>query len=200
MPPVAPSGCYPGRPATRPVRSMAPPKRRMWFLAFALVANTLLLGSTKAGEAYACSCAGGESTEEAFRRSTAVFSGEVVRGGVGDSLPKDGTMVGGIEFSVDEAWKGFSGESAVVYGQDANYYGELEEGKMYAESSCAYPFERGERYLVYASRYEDGFWVEGCGRTTSLAGAGEDLRALGSPTGRLTETGGPRCRPSAVLP
>ena len=154
-------------------------RRRIWFLAVALVANSLLLGGTQAGEASACSCAGGESAEEAFRRSAAVFSGEAVRGGIEDPIPKDGTMVGGIEFRVDEAWKGVSGESTVVYGQAAVYYGELEEGKMYTESSCAYPFEKGESYLVYASRYEDGYWVEGCGRTTALAGAGEDLRAPG---------------------
>ena len=163
----------------------------MWFLTAALVVNSLLLGTTQAGEAYACSCAGGESTEEAFRRSGAVFSGEAVRGGIEDTLPEDGTMVGGIEFRVDEAWKGVSGESAVVYGQAAVYYGELEEGKTYTDSSCAYPFERGERYLVYASRYEDGFWVEACSKTTALAGAGEDLRELGPPTDRLTDTGGP---------
>lgn len=78
-----------------------------------------------------------------------------------------------------------------MYGQDTAYYGELEEGKMYVGNSCAYPFEKGERYLVYASRYEDGFWVEGCGRTTPLGSAGEDLRALGPPTDQLTDTGGP---------
>ena len=57
-------------------------------------------------------------------------------------------------------------------------------------SSCAYVFERGARYLVYASRYEDGFRVEGCGRTASLAEAGKDLDALGPSADRLTETGG----------
>ncbi len=199
MPPLAPSGYSTGRPAARPVRSMALPRRRIWFLAVALVASSLLLGGPYAEPAYACSCAGGESTEEALRRSDAVFSGEAIRGGIEDPLPEDGTMVGGIEFRVDEAWKGVSGESAVVYGQAAVYYGKLEEGKTYTESSCAYPFEEGESYLVYASRYEDGFWVEGCGRTTPLAGAGEDLRALGSPTDRLTDTGGPPLPAVAVV-
>lgn len=115
----------------------------------------------------------------------------MVRGGIEDPDPEDGTMFGGIEFRVIDAWKGVSGGSAVVYGQDTVYYGELEEGKTYAGSSCAYPFEKDGRYLVYASRYEDGFRVEACSRTTSLANAGEDLRALGPPTDRLVETGGP---------
>ena len=79
------------------------------------------------------------------------------------------------------------------------YYGELEEGKMYTSSSCAYPFEKGERYLVYASRYEDGFRVEGCGRTASLAEAEKDLDALGPPADRLTETGGPPHLPASAL-
>jgi hypothetical protein len=123
--------------------------------------------------------------------SDAVFSGEMVRGGVVDPAPKDGVMEGGVELRVEEVWKGVSGGSAVVYGQDAIYYGELQEGKTYTSSSCAYPFEKGERYLVYASRHEDGFRVEACGRTTSLANAGDDLRALGPPTDRLADTGGP---------
>jgi hypothetical protein len=163
----------------------------VWLLAIALVLNSALLGGPYAGTARACSCAGSSDVAAAYRDADAVFAGKMVRGGVEDPLPKDGTMVGGIEFRVDEAWKGVSGESAVVYGQDTMYYGELEEGKTYTSSSCAYPFQKGERYLVYASRYEDGFWVEGCGRTTSLADAGEDLRALGAPADRLTDTGGP---------
>jgi hypothetical protein len=92
---------------------------------------------------------------------------------------------------VDESWKGVSSESVVVYGQSTAYYGELEAGDIVTESSCAYPFEKGENYLVYANRYEDGFRVEPCSGTGSLADAGEDLWALGAPTDRLTETGGP---------
>jgi hypothetical protein len=163
----------------------------MWLLAIALVLNSALLGGTQAGEAYACSCAGSSDVAAAYRDADAVFAGEMIRGGIEDPDPEDGTREGGIEFRVDGSWKGVPGGSAVVYGQDTMYYGELEEGKMYTSNSCAYPFEKGERYLVYASRYKDGFRVEGCGRTTSLADAGEDLRALGSPTSRLTETGGP---------
>lgn len=115
----------------------------------------------------------------------------MVCGGIEDPTPKDGNMVGRIEFRVDESWKGVSGKSAVVYGQDTAYYGELEEGKMYTGNSCAYPFEEGESYLVYASSYEDGFRVEGCDRTGLLADADEDLQALGPPADRLTDTGGP---------
>ena len=169
---------------------MTLPRGWLWLLAIALVLNSALLGGTQAGEAYACSCAGTSTVEGQFAESDAVFSGEMVRGGIEDPDPEDGAMEGGIEFRVDGSWKGFPGSSAVVYGQDTMYYGELEEGKMYTSNSCAYPFEKGERYLVYASRYEDGFRVEGCGRTASLVEAGKDLDALGPPADRLTETGG----------
>jgi hypothetical protein len=113
----------------------------------------------------ACSCAGSSDVAAAYREADAVFAGEMVRGGIEDPDPEDGTMEGGIEFRVDGSWKGVPGGSAVVYGQDTMYYGELEEGKMYTSNSCAYPFEKGERHLVYASRYEDGFgWKAAAGR------------------------------------
>lgn len=160
-------------------------------LAAALMVGLVLIAGPYAGPARACSCAGVPSVEEGLRGSDAVFSGEMVRGGVQDPDPEDGTMIGGIEFRVDRSWKGVSGDSAVVYGQATPYYGKLEEGQMYTENSCAYLFEKGRSYLIYASRYEDGFQVGGCDRTAPLASADRDLDALGSPTDRLTDTGGP---------
>lgn len=168
-------------------------------LAMTLTACLLLAGGPYAGTAHACSCAGSVSVEEEFRASDAVFAGEMVRGGLEDPRPKDGAMFGGVELRVDGSWKGVSGESAVVYGQDTVYYGELEEGKMYTASSCAFPFVKGESYLVYAYRYEDGFQVDGCGGTVTLADADKDLRVLGTPADRLTDTGGPPLPPVGVL-
>ena len=72
-------------------------------LAVVLVANSILLGGPYAGTAHACSCAGTSTVERQLAESDAVFSGEMVRGGIEDPAPKDGTMVGGIEFRVDEA-------------------------------------------------------------------------------------------------
>lgn len=165
-------------------------------LSVALLASLLLAGGPYAGTAHACSCAGSQSVEEGLRAADAVFSGEMIRGGIEDPDPEDDIMLGGIEFRVIESWKGVSGESAVVYGQDTAYYGELEEEDMVVVSSCAYPFEEGRNYLIYASRYEDGFQVGGCDRTTSLAGAEKDLRVLGPPSEQLTDTGGPRLPPA----
>lgn len=57
---------------------MAIPKRLPYLLILALVGNLLLVGGPWAGAAYACSCAGTSSSEEALQSSDAVFSGEVV--------------------------------------------------------------------------------------------------------------------------
>jgi hypothetical protein len=133
---------------------------------------------------------GSSNVAAAYRGADAVFAGEMVRGGIEDPDPEDGIMIGGIQFRVIDAWKGVPGESMVLYGQDVAYYGELEEGEMVVSSSCAYVFERGERYLVYASRYEDGLQTGACDRTAPLAEAEKDLDALGPPANRLTETGG----------
>ncbi len=160
-------------------------------LVVTLVLSLVLAGGPYAGRAYACSCSGIPSVAEGLRGSDAVFSGEMVRGGIEDPDPEDGTMIGGIQFRVLDAWKGVPGESVVLYGQEAAYYGELEEGEMVVFSSCAYVFERGERYLVYASRYEDGLQTGACDRTAPLAEAEKDLDDLGPPADRLTETGGP---------
>jgi hypothetical protein len=135
----------------------------------------------------------------AYRDADAVFAGEMVRGGIEDPDPEDGTMIGGIRFRVLDAWKGVSGESVVLYGQETAYYGELQEGETVMSSSCAYVFERGARYLVYASRYEDGLQTGACDRTAPLAEAGKDLDALGPPADRLTETGGPPLPPAGAL-
>ena len=156
-----------------------------------LVAGLLLAGGPYAGTAYACSCSGIPGVEEELRYSDAVFAGEMIRSGLEDPVPEDGTMYGGIEFRVDESWKGVPGDSVVVYGQDIAYYGKLEEGKMYTGSSCAYPFAKDESYLVYATRYEDGFRVEPCSGTAPLTDAKADLQVLDSSSDQLPETGGP---------
>ena len=170
---------------------MAAVGTRAGLLVAAFLACLVMVGGPYAGTARACSCAGSSNVAAAYRDADAVFAGEMVRGGIEDPDPEDGTMIGGIRFRVIDAWKGVSGESVVLYGQEAAYYGELEEGEMVVSSSCAYVFERGERYLVYASRNEDGLQTGACDRTAPLAEAEKDLDALGSPTSRLTETGGP---------
>jgi hypothetical protein len=130
--------------------------------------TSLLLAGPYAGAAHAC--AGAQGVAAAYRGADAVFVGEMVRGGLPDPDPEDDAMFGGIVFRVIDAWKGVSGGSAVLYGQDPAYYGKLEKDQMVMSSSCAYVFEKGERYLIYARHYEDGFQTVACDRTAPLAG------------------------------
>ncbi len=169
---------------------MALSRRRTGFAAAALAVTLALTAGPYAGTAHACSCAGGSNASAAYEGADAVFAGEMVRGGLEDPDPADGTMMGGVEFHVIDAWKGVSEESAVLYGQEMVYYGEIEAGEMITSNSCAYIFQKGERYLVYADRYKDGFQTFICDGTKSLEDAGGELEALGPSAGVLPETGG----------
>lgn len=184
---------------------MALSQMRVRLAVVVLALSLSLAGGPYAGTAHACSCAGVSDASAAYDGADAVFAGEMVRGGLEDPDPADGMMMGGVEFRVIDAWKGVSGDSAVLYGQEMVYYGEIEEGEMVTSSSCAYIFEKGGRYLVYADRFEDGFTTGICDGTTKLEGAGKDLEALGPPLAVLPETGGvpsegaePEAGPSAA--
>ncbi len=166
---------------------------RSGFLVFALAAVLILQSILTADPAYACSCAELSTPLEELKSSNTVFVGEAVENGLEDPDPRDNAKFGGIRFDVSKSWKGVAGDSVVIYGQSGSYYGPPEEGEMIVESSCAVPFARGKTYLVYASRVGDGDFLKAnaCGRTGALAGAGEDLEALGAPIDELSDTGGP---------
>ena len=151
-------------------------------LAACVVANLLLAGGPHAGTAHACSCAGAQTTEEAFRASDAVFSGEVVEVGELPSEPGGGTMtampyLAPVTFDVRSSWKGVSGASAVVHGQGPS-------------ASCGLDFERGETYLVFAGRPgTDGpLHTDFCGNT--FPASEETARNILGPPKSLPETGG----------
>jgi hypothetical protein len=46
--------------------------------------------------------------------------------------------------------------------------------------SCGYPFEEGQKYLVYAYEGQRGLTVDGCSATKPLSKAGADLAVLGN--------------------
>nr|MBA3951825.1 hypothetical protein [Rubrobacter sp.] len=91
----------------------------------------------------------------------------------------DDPFLGPVTFEVEEAWKGASEGSVVVYGQGP-------------EPSCGIDFERGETYLVYAYRSDGYLGTDYCGRTKPLSFAGSDVGELNAARGSLPETGGPR--------
>lgn len=152
----------------------------------AVVGNVALAGGPLAGGAHACSCAGESmSSEEALRRSSAVFSGKVSE--VGSLKPeRDGITtrvrpyLAPVTFDVNAAWKGVSGDTAVVYGQGPGV-------------SCGLDFEIGETYLVFASGAETG---KGSPLQTSYCSATRQAseetarNMFGPPAALLPETGG----------
>jgi hypothetical protein len=155
-------------------------RARAAFVAFALVANLLLVVGPGASEAHACTCAI-FPLEKEIQRADAVFSGEVQ--GIDEGIPAPGgkSIRGKISLDVQESWKGVPAETVDVYGQGDGV-------------NCYNEFERGETYLVYAARAEkkDDEYLKNiaCGATKPLEDAGADLRLLGSPGGSLPDTGG----------
>jgi hypothetical protein len=105
----------------------------------------------------------------------AVFSGTVVA--VRDTMIGTSAEYGPfprrkVTLRVDRAWKGVESKTVVVLtGQGGG--------------DCGFPFERGESYLVYAHGQPGQPISAGiCGRTTQLARAAADVRALGEPSRR----------------
>lgn len=71
----------------------------------------------------------------------------------------------GITFEVERAWRGVNTNAVSVRNGDIN--------------GCGYPFARGERYLVYASRAADGYLqTDVCQSTAPLAAAQAQLDML----------------------
>ena len=99
---------------------------------------------------------------EARKKSKAVFSGTVVA-----IDKKPGDLYVAVRFKIEESWKGMSNKEATVFtGQGGG--------------DCGYKFEIGERYLVYAYKYDvTDIGTNICQRTASLRQAAGDLKVLG---------------------
>lgn len=153
--------------------------------------------------ASACSCGvpAGVSPQEIVRqelsRSDAVFTGEVIYIDRPRLVPSSVDPME-VTLRVFETWKGAARETLALR-------------TAVSDASCGYPFDRGGRYLVFASegtthgeKEEKELEVGLCGSTEPLSEAGPALGALGPdvastgapPTGeRLPDTsGGPPAR------
>jgi hypothetical protein len=119
-----------------------------------------------------------ERAERALADSEAVFSGEVVGY---EKSPLDTTMMEGtmltmmisprpatVTLRVSEVWKGSKQQTVQVATDVADGV------------SCGYPFEKGQKYLVYAYGGQQGLKTDGCTETKLLSKAGADLEALGA--------------------
>ena len=86
-----------------------------------------------------------------------VFSGKVIE--IGEAT---------IKFSVEGSWKGAPAQEIIMPNSAS--------GSIV--SDCAYRFELGEKYLVYASGSGTRLDTNKCSRTTVLGNAGADVEVL----------------------
>lgn len=117
----------------------------------------------RSAAAFACSCMSSASPCTLFSTTDAIFVGTPV------SVEPHGSRSGISEvrfhFQVERTIKGVAAETVDV--------------DTFADSAaCGYPFERGVKYLVYASRGADAFGVSLCSRTGPLAARNDDIALL----------------------
>lgn len=143
----------------------------------------LLIAGLSATEGRACTCGGYSSGDEAFKRSHAVFLGEVAE--ISPILFRDLTeaekMLGTsgptglrqdmatdyqVRLLVQEAWKGLDRqEEAFVL-------------TTMSSASCGFPFQVGKRYVVFAHQAEDSLRASICSATDILEDSGPMVRYL----------------------
>jgi hypothetical protein len=97
------------------------------------------------------------SVKTALKRSTAVFSGEVVE-------IYSGAYFLQARFRVERSWKGV----------------EVEEVVVFTDGSAESPhYKVGEKYLVFAGFQNEKLFTGLCSRTKKIEYAAEDLKQLG---------------------
>jgi len=143
------------------------------------MASFLLMILTHISPALACAvdlcrCAPLPSPVEAQSRSSTVFVGEVLS--ISDS---SWTTTGAT--SADTAWRTIAVRSRLVRLRLVRTLkGSLDAtpAVFAGPGNCAFPFELGRQYLVYATSDSGRLHTTSCSRTRPLDRAGEDLAAL----------------------
>ncbi len=114
-------------------------------------------------------CGSSMTPEQAFERATAVFMGSVLSI---QTLNTPRTRAGSttvyheVKLEVEESWKLVDRREITLTTQE-----------IYS-NRCG-SFSLGEKYVVYADRLNDTFFVSGSSRTNRIANAQEDLKMLG---------------------
>lgn len=120
-------------------------------------------------------CGSSMTPEQAFERASAVFVGRVLsietrhtpRTRAGSTTPYHE-----VKLEVEESWKLVDRREITLTTQNMN------------PTRCG-SFNVGEKYLVYADRLNDTFFVSGLSRTNRVAKVREDLQMLGEGRIRL---------------
>lgn len=127
-------------------------------VAFLLVAVIYSPSSYKAGAAVVRCMNQPKSVEEAVKRSTAIFSGEVI------NVDASGTIIEA-RFRVEQSWKGLGDDEISV------------SASRTVESPR---YQVGEKYLVYADKWQGKLFTGNCSRTKKIERATDDLQQLGA--------------------
>ena len=120
-----------------------------------------------AGVSVACTCMHMRGDPDAaFKTASTVFSGKVLKITEGkSSMPASGVRELVVKFRVEKSWKLIRKDEVIVV-------------TLNTSNLCGFPFEIGERYLVYAVGGGSKFMTDICSRTTQAPGAKEDLDYL----------------------
>jgi hypothetical protein len=143
---------------------------------FTLLAFVMLLFSAQS--ALACMCGGTPGVAEARRNAGVVFLGEAVASeyqkGAKHPDGKDAGEELTVRFRVERWWKGNPAAETVLFTEQYRAP-DLSTSIVI----CAYQFEVGKRYIVYASLLDGKLRANYCSRTSEVKQAAEDLRLLG---------------------
>jgi hypothetical protein len=144
-----------------------------WTAACIWIAASLFVFPHKA---LACTCNYYATAQQEIGSASTIFAGRVIALGEYSfyGAPSSAT------FQVVEVWKGPVKETI----------------KVVPEGDCAYYFEAGRQYLVYANEDQTGYTVSNCSRTNILEYAVEDLQALGA--GTIPDAAPSNLRPAII--
>ena len=115
--------------------------------------------------AYGCSCMQPLSPDEELPNYDAVFSGTATKNQNWTATHNLSPAL--FTFDVDTMWKGDTKETIIIKTAQSS-------------AACGFNFEENQKYIVYASQYDDDYLeVSLCSRTGLLSNATEDLQELG---------------------
>lgn len=109
----------------------------------------------------ACSCPPPPPPKEAMEKSTAVFSGKVLKVEVDEAKHQRTVTI-----EVERAWKGMDRKTVVIT-TGSN------------DGICGYNFQKDRSYLVYADGEDGKLSTNICTRTKGIEQAKMDIEALG---------------------
>lgn len=117
---------------------------------------------------FACDCVEPYPVKDELNRSSAVFSGKVVKmvDENKNKLIQSSADPIAVQIEVKETWKGLNQKQLLVYTERNS-------------ASCGYEFDLDNEYLVYAMEVDGQLKVSLCSRTKLLSAATSDLQELG---------------------